>query len=388
MADTQLFDLIEIESKRQQETINLIASENYASEEVLKATGSILTNKYSEGYAGKRYYAGNKVIDEIELLAIDRAKTLFGAAHVNVQPYSGSPANLAVHLALVEPGETTLGLDLSHGGHLTHGAPVSYTGKLYKSFGYTVAAENETIDFDVLEHLAVTHKPKLIWCGGTAYPRIWDWQKFAQIADKVGAFLVADIAHIAGLTVTKEHPSPIPYVHLVTTTTHKSLRGPRGALIMVTEKGLEKDAELPKKIDRAVFPGLQGGPHNNVTAGIAVCLKEAVQPEFATYTKQVVLNSKAFATGLIENGLTLVSGGTDNHLVLVNLGPAGLTGREAQERLEEEGIVVNRNTVPFETRSPFVTSGIRMGSYAMTTRGWKENDFTNLATRIASILKK
>jgi len=379
--DQKIADLIKKEEKRQKEDINLIPSENYSSKAVREALGSVFTNKYSEGYPGKRYYAGNQFVDEIESLAIERAKKLFGVNFVNVQALSGSPANLAAYLSLVEPGDTIMGMALSSGGHLTHGAPVSFTGKLFNSVSYTVDPKSELIDFDELGKLAKKHKPKIIICGFTAYPRIVHWKEFRKVADSVGAHLMADIAHIAGLVVAGVHPSPVGIADVVTTTTHKTLRGPRGALIMTNNE------ELAQKIDKTVFPGLQGGPHDNNTAAIAVALKEASTASFKRYGQQIVKNAEALAQSLLKGGLRLVSGGTETHLALVDFGETGPTGKEVQEALNQCGIVVNKNTVPRETRKPFVTSGIRLGTPAVTTRGMKEKEAEKIGNLIAEIVK-
>lgn len=379
--DTKILDLINQEKKRQREGIELIASENYVSESVLECMGSILTNKYSEGYARKRYYKGNEYIDGIEEEAIKRAKELFHAEHVNVQPYSGSPANLAVHFALLEPGDKTLGMSLDAGGHLTHGFKVSITGRYYNSVSYGVN-EQGYIDYDEVRRLAKEHKPKLIWAGFSAYSRILDWQKFREIADEVGAYLAADIAHVAGLVATGEYPSPVGIADVVTTTTHKTLRGPRGAIIMCKE-------ELAEKIDKAVFPGLQGGPHNHTTAAIAVALKEASTKEFKEYAKQVVKNSKALADELIKRNYKIISGGTDNHLFLVDIVESvGMSGEEASTLLEESNITVNKNAIPNDTRKPWDPSGLRIGTPAVTTRGMKEKDMAKIAEFIDVALRK
>jgi len=385
LPDKEIEEQIMNELNRQRTVLEMIPSENFTSPAVLKALGSVLTNKYSEGYPGKRYYGGNQFIDKIEEIAIDRAKKLFGVEHVNVQPYSGSPANFAVYIATCKPGDTIMGLELSHGGHLTHGWKTSVSGMFYNSVPYHVNEEG-FIDFEELEMLAKKHKPKLIWCGFTAYPRIVDFKRFAEIADSVDAYLVADISHIAGLIVGGVHPSPVKYAHIITTTTHKTLRGPRGAMIMVTKKGIEKDSELPQKIDRAVFPGLQGGPHDNVTAAIAVVLYEASQPEFKEYAKQIVKNCKVLAEGLKENGMKLVTGGTDNHLILIDLTQFGYgKGLYAQEALDEAHIVVNKNTIPNDP-SPFYPSGIRCGTPAITTRGMKEKEMKEIANMMAEVI--
>jgi len=381
--DKEVLKYLEEEKKRQLEGLELIASENYVSEDVLACMGSILTNKYSEGYAGKRYYKGNQYVDEIEKLAINRAKDLFGAEHVNVQPYSGSPANLAVHFALLEPGDRTLGMSLDAGGHLTHGFKVSISGRYYNSVSYGVD-DNGYIDYNEVRKLAKEHKPKLIWAGFSAYSRIIDWSEFKKIADEVGAFLVADIAHVAGLVAAGEYPSPIGIADVVTTTTHKTLRGPRGAMIMSKE-------ELGEKIDKAVFPGLQGGPHNHITAAIAVALKEASTNEFKKYSKQVIKNAKVLSEELMKRGYKIVSGGTDNHLFLVDLvnskGLENLGGEEASTLLEEANITLNKNAIPNDSRKPWDPSGVRIGTPALTTRGMKENEMIKVAEYIDMVLK-
>lgn len=383
MKDKKVLEYLNKEKKRQIEGLELIASENYVSEDVLACTGSILTNKYSEGYAGKRYYKGNQYVDEIEKLAIERAKDLFGAEHVNIQPYSGSPANLAVHFALLEPGDRTLGMSLDAGGHLTHGFKVSISGKYYNSVSYGVD-DNGYIDYDEVRKLAKEHKPKLIWSGFSAYSRIIDWSKFRKIADEVGAFLVADIAHVAGLVAAGEYPSPIGIADVVTTTTHKTLRGPRGAMIMCKE-------ELGEKIDKAVFPGLQGGPHNHITAAIAVALKEASTNEFREYSKQVIKNAKVLSEELTKRGYKIVSGGTDNHLFLVDLinsdGLGDLGGEEASTLLEDANITLNKNAIPNDPRKPWDPSGVRIGTPALTTRGMKEKEMEKVAGYIDTVLK-
>jgi len=384
--DPELYTLISAESTRQQDTLTLIPSENYTSIAVCEATASVVTNKYSEGYPGRRYYNGNINIDAIEQLAIDRAKKLFNVPHVNVQPYSGSPANCAIYMGLLSQGDTLMGLKLSGGGHLTHGHSVSFSGKFFRSVQYDVEKDG-LIDLKKAADLAKKEKPKIIIVGTTAYPRIFDWQKWQDIADCVGAILLADISHIAGLVVGGVHPSPVPYVDVVMTTTHKTLRGPRGAMIMVTEKGLAKDSKMADKIDKAVFPGLQGGPHENIIAGIAVALKEASTPEFRTYAKQIVTNAKVLAKTLIMQGVTLITGGTDNHLMVVDLRPQGKTGKEIADKLEEVGIIVNRNSVPHDTASPFNPSGIRIGTPAVTTRGMKEKEMKILGEGIFEVIK-
>jgi len=384
--DSQIAKLIEKEIERQKTSLEMIPSENHTSPAVREALGSVLTDKYAEGYPRKRYYAGLKFYDKIETLCQERAKKLFKVAHVNVQPYSGSPANLAVYFAVCEPGDAIMGMSLPHGGHLTHGWKVSFSGKYFKSVQYGVDKETNLLNYQEIEELAKKAKPKLIWIGATAYPRIFDWKKLGKIADLVGAYLAADIAHIAGLIVAGVHPSPVPFVHIVTTTTHKTLRGPRGGMIMVTEKGLKKNPELAKKIDRSIFPGLQGGPHENNIAAIAVCLKEASRPAFKRYGKQIVENSKTLASELLKYGFNLVSGGTDNHLILINLINKGISGAEAQDRLEKAGITVNKNSIPFDPNPPFKPSGIRLGTPAITTRGMKEKEMKLIASWINDVI--
>ena len=380
MSKDIIFKYIEDESKRQREGIELIASENYVSPAVLRAMGSILTNKYSEGYPDKRYYGGNEYIDEIEKECISRAKGVFKAEHVNVQPYSGSPANLAVHLAFLNPGDKTMGMDLSAGGHLTHGFKVSISGKYFDSVSYGVD-ESGYINYDDVRKLAINHKPKLIWSGFSAYSRVIDWKEFRKIADEVGAILVADIAHVAGLIVAGEYPSPVGIADVVTTTTHKTLRGPRGAMILCNE-------EYGEVIDKAVFPGLQGGPHNHTTAGIAVALEEAKSKEFKEYAKQVILNSKALANSLIEKGFNIVSGGTDNHLFLVDtIKSVNMSGKEVSDILGSVNITVNKNSIPHDERKPWDPSGIRIGTPAITTRGMNEKDMVRIAEYIDRVLK-
>ncbi len=384
--DPKIAELIELETNRQKTTLQMIASENHCSFAVREALGSILTDKYAEGYPGKRYYGGNQFIDEVESLCIERAKKLFGVVHVNVQPHSGSPANAAVYVATCQPGETIMGLALPMGGHLTHGTKVSFGGKFFNSVQYGVDEKTYLIDYDVLEKMVQENKPKLIWVGATAYPRFFDWARLGKIADSVGAYLSADIAHIAGLIVGGVHPSPVPYVHIVTTTTHKTLRGPRGGMIMVTKKGIEKDPELPKKIDKAVFPGLQGGPHENAIAAIAVCLKEALTPAFKKYASQIVKNAKVLAEELKKYDFNLISGGTDNHLLLIDLRNKNITGAEAQDLLESAGISTNRNSIPYDPAGPFKPSGIRIGTPAITTRGMKEKEMKKIASWINEVI--
>ena len=387
--DKELLGYILEEAHRQKYGLEMIPSENYVSEAVLEAMGSILTNKYSEGYPGKRYYGGNEFIDKIELLAKARAEKLFKTVHANVQPYSGSPANLAVYLATCRPGDTVMGLDLTHGGHLTHGWKVSATGIFYNTVMYHVTKEGR-VDFDEVKMLVKKHKPKLIWTGATAYVYQYEFDRFAEIADSVGAYFAADIAHTAGLVIGGAHLDPSPYAHIITTTTHKTLRGPRGGIIMVTRKGIKKDAELPQKIDKAVFPGLQGGPHDHTTAGIAMALKEAEKASFKVYAKQIVKNSKALAKQLIKNSLKLVGNGTENHMVLMDLipvfGPGG--GFFAQYALDRVGITLNKNTIPGEPSSPFYPSGVRLGTPALTTRGLKEKDLIRIGDWIAQVLEE
>jgi glycine hydroxymethyltransferase len=378
--DPAVAGLIQQELQRQRDHLELIASENFASAAVMAAQGSVLTNKYAEGLPNKRYYGGCEFVDQVEQLAIDRVKQLFGAAHANVQPHSGAQANFAVFLTLLQPGDLFMGMDLSHGGHLTHGSPVNVSGKWFQACHYGVNRETEQLDFDEIRDLALKHRPKLIICGYSAYPRIIDFQKFREIADEVGAYLMADIAHIAGLVVTGHHPNPIPYCDVVTTTTHKTLRGPRGGLI------LTRDAELGKKFDKSVFPGTQGGPLEHVIAAKAVAFGEALQPTFKTYSGQVIENAKAMATQLQNRGFKIVSNGTDNHLMLVDLRSIGMTGKVADQLVSGVKITANKNTVPFDPESPFVTSGLRLGSPAMTTRGMGTAEFTEIANIIADRL--
>jgi len=365
--DPEVFGAIQKETQRLEDNLELIASENVVSEAVLEAQGSVMTNKYAEGYPGKRYYGGCEYVDIAESLAIARAKELFGADHVNVQPHSGSQANMAVYLAVLKPGDTYLGMNLAHGGHLSMGSPVNFSGILYKVVPYGVSEQSETIDYDEVERLAKEHRPKLIIAGASAYPRIIDYPRFRKIADEVGALFMVDMAHIAGLVAAGLHPSPVPYADFVTTTTHKTLRGPRGGLVMCR-------AEHAKTIDSKIFPGMQGGPLMHVIAAKAVALREALSPAFKEYQEQIVKNAQALARKLSENGFRLVSGGTDNHLMLVDLRKSELTGKLAQETLDKARITVNRNAVPFDTRSPFVTSGIRIGTPAVTSRGMKEQE--------------
>ncbi|MFA4855461.1 MAG: serine hydroxymethyltransferase [archaeon] len=378
--DKAVFDAIEAEKKRQMEGIELIPSENLVSQAVLEAMGSVATNKYSEGYPGKRYYGGNEFIDVLENLAIERAKKLFGAEHVNVQPNSGSPANMAAYYALMDVGDTFMGLKLTEGGHLTHGHPVNFSGKLYKCVQYGVDPKTEMLDYDAIEKQAKEAKPKLILSGYTAYPRAIDFKRFREICDTVGAYCMADIAHIAGLCAAGVHENPVPYFDVVTTTTHKTLRGPRSAMIMCKQ-------ELAEKIDKAVFPGLQGGPHEHTIAAKAVAFGEALKPDFKEYAKQIVKNARALAQGLTESGLRLVTGGTDNHLMLVDVFKSrGITGKQAEHALELAGIYCNKNTIPFDTRSPWDPSGIRIGTPVLTTRGMKESEMKEVAGFIAKAL--
>jgi glycine hydroxymethyltransferase len=384
--DPQIDKLINLETERQKTSLEMIPSENHSSPAVREALGSILTDKYAEGYPGKRYYAGLKYYDILEDLCRERAKKLFRVPFANVQPYSGSPANAAVYMAVCEPGDTIMGMALPMGGHLTHGWKVNFSAKFYNSVQYGVDEKTGLLDYEGMEKLVKENKPKLIFVGATAYPRVFDWKRLGEIADSVGAYLVADIAHIAGLVVGGAHPSPAPYVHIITTTTHKTLRGPRGGLIMVTQKGLEKDAELGKKIDKAIFPGLQGGPHMHQVAAIAVCLKEASTPAFKKYAKQIVKNAKALAKELKKYGFNLVSDGTDNHLILVDLRNKNISGTEAQDLLETAGITINKNTIPYDPAPPFKPSGIRMGTPAITTRGMKEKEMKKIADWINEVI--
>jgi len=378
--DPAIADIIQRELQRQQDHLELIASENFTSPAVMAAQGSVLTNKYAEGLPNKRYYGGCEFVDQAEQLAIDRAKELFGAAHANVQPHSGAQANFAVFLTLLEPGDTFMGMDLSHGGHLTHGSPVNVSGKWFKACHYGVSQTTEQLDYDQIRELALQHRPKLIICGYSAYPRTIHFDKFRAIADEIGAYLMADIAHIAGLVATGHHPNPIPYCDVVTTTTHKTLRGPRGGLI------LTRDPELGKKLDKSVFPGSQGGPLEHVIAAKAVAFGEALKPEFKTYSAQVIANAQAMAAQLQNRGCKIVSGGTENHLLLMDLRSIGMTGKVADQLVSGVNITANKNTVPFDPESPFVTSGLRLGSPAMTTRGMGTAEFTEIANIIADRL--
>ncbi|MBQ4086372.1 MAG: serine hydroxymethyltransferase [Clostridia bacterium] len=377
-ADPEIAAALDEELKRQREHIELIASENFVSPAVMEAMGSHLTNKYAEGYPGKRYYGGCYAVDVAENIARERAKQLFGAEHANVQPHSGAQANTAVYFALLEPGDTVMGMDLSNGGHLTHGSPVNISGKYYNFVSYGVSGEDERIDYDMLMQKAMECRPKLIVAGASAYPRAIDFKKFREAADACGALLMVDMAHIAGLVAAGEHESPVPYADIVTTTTHKTLRGPRGGLILCKEK-------YAKAIDKAIFPGTQGGPLMHVIAAKAVCFGEALQPQFKAYQHQIVLNAKALAEGLMRRGLRLVSGGTDNHLMLVDLTSTGRTGKEVEQLLDAANITCNKNTIPNETRSPFVTSGVRLGTPAVTTRGMVEADMDEIAGMIAEV---
>ncbi|MDN3955264.1 serine hydroxymethyltransferase [Sporolactobacillus laevolacticus] len=378
--DPELFQAIEKELGRQRNKIELIASENFVSTTVLEAAGSVLTNKYAEGYPGHRYYGGCEFVDVVEDLARDRALKLFGGEHVNVQPHSGAQANMAVYETILKPGDTVLGMRLAHGGHLTHGSPVNFSGQLYNFVDYGVTKETQTIDYDEVASQALQYKPKLIVAGASAYPRVIDFKKFREIADSVGAYLMVDMAHIAGLVAAGLHPSPVPYADFVTTTTHKTLRGPRGGMIICKE-------EFAKKLDKAIFPGIQGGPLMHIIAAKAVALGEALLPEFKEYAAQIIANAKAFAETLQDEGLTLVSGGTDNHLVLVDVQNLGITGKKAEAVLDSIGITTNKNAIPFDPEKPFVTSGVRMGTPAVTTRGFKEEDMREVASIIADALK-
>jgi glycine hydroxymethyltransferase len=378
--DPEIFEAIKNEENRQKYTIELIASENFVSPAVLEAQGSVLTNKYAEGYPGKKYYGGCKYIDIVENLAIERAKKIFKAEHANVQPHSGSQANMAVYFSVLDVGDTILAMNLSHGGHLTHGSPVNFSGRFFNIIPYGVKKETGRIDYDNLRELALKNKPKMIVCGASAYAREIDFSAFRDIADEVGAYLMADIAHIAGLVVAGLHQSPIPYCHFVTTTTHKTLRGPRGGLILCKE-------EYGRAIDKTIFPGIQGGPLMHVIAAKAVCFKQAMTKEFKEYQKQIVKNAKTLAAKLMELGYNLVSNGTDNHLMLIDLRNKEITGKQAEKALEEAGITVNKNTIPFDPQKPMVTSGIRIGTPAVTTRGMKEKDMVIIAELINKVLK-
>ena len=379
--DAEVAEAIFLEKNRQNTKIELIASENFVSPAVMAAQGSVLTNKYAEGYPGKRYYGGCEFVDIVENLARDRVKKLFGAEHANVQPHSGANANTAVYFAMLQPGDTVLGMNLSHGGHLSHGSPVNISGKYFNFQEYGVEEGTEVIDYDKVLARAKEVKPKLIVAGASAYPRILDFKKFREIADEVGAYLMVDMAHIAGLVAAGLHPNPVEYADFVTTTTHKTLRGPRGGLILCKE-------EYAKQIDKAIFPGIQGGPLMHVIAAKAVCFHEALQPEFKAYQKQIVANAQALAAGLQDQGFRLVSGGTDNHLMLIDVKSKGLTGKEAEKMLDDANVTVNKNTIPFETESPFVTSGIRVGTPAVTSRGMKEAEMKEIAAIFETVLLK
>lgn len=381
MNDKKIQEVIEREAERQLYNIELIASENYVSRDVLEAAGSILTNKYAEGYPSKRYYGGCVHVDEIEEIARERAKQLFNAEHANVQPHSGSQANMGVYLSVLQPGDTVLGMNLTAGGHLTHGHPLNFSGTLYRFVDYGVTKDSETIDYEEVRRVALKEQPKLIVAGASAYPRVIDFEKFREIADEVGAYFMVDMAHIAGLVAAGEHPSPVPYADFVTTTTHKTLRGPRGGLILCKK-------EHAALLDKKVFPGMQGGPLMHIIAAKAVCLQEAMQPEFKAYAKQVIANCAVLSNTLKEEGFRIVSGGTDNHLILVDVKSSlDMSGKLAEKLLDEAGITCNKNTIPFETEKPFVTSGIRLGTAAMTTRGFKENEFRQVALWISRVLK-
>ena len=379
--DSEIFELIKLEEKRQFDKIRLIASENYVSSAVLQATGTVLTNKYSEGYAGKRYYEGQQIIDQIECIAIERAKNLFGAEHVNVQPYSGSPANVAVYLAFLKPGDTILGMALPHGGHLTHGAKVSISGKYFNAESYALNRETGLIDYDAIREQALSCQPKMIIAGHSAYPRIIDFERFRTIADECGALLMVDMAHFAGLVAGAAHPSPIPYADVVTTTTHKSLRGPRGAMILCREK-------YAAAIDKAVFPGMQGGPHNHTTAAMAVAFKEADNEDFKDYARQVVENGRTLAESMMANGFNLITGGTDNHLLLVDVTSKNVGGKPAAKALDQAGIVVNYNAIPFDPRKPGSPSGIRLGTAAVTSRGFRRKEMVQVGEWINAVISE
>jgi len=378
--DPEIYEAIRLETERQEYKLELIASENIVSEAVLEALGNVMTNKYAEGYPGKRYYGGCEYVDIVENLAIERARKLFSCDHVNVQPHSGSQANMAVYMSVLKPGDTVLGMNLTHGGHLTHGSPVNFSGQLYNIVFYGVRKDNHRIDYDQARDLAKQHRPKMIVVGASAYPRVIDFKAFRDIADEVNAVVMADIAHIAGLIIAGLHPSPVPHAEFVTTTTHKTLRGPRGGMIMCM-------ADYAKVLDKEIFPGIQGGPLMHVIAAKAVALKEALHPSFIEYQKQIVANAKVLAVELVGKGYDLVSGGTDNHLMLVDLTKKDITGKEAEEALVKAGITVNKNTIPFETRSPFVTSGIRIGTPAATTKGMKEAEMRIIAGFIDEAMK-
>ncbi|MFW6338083.1 MAG: serine hydroxymethyltransferase [Alkalispirochaetaceae bacterium] len=395
--DPEIYEVVQQELRRQQEKLELIASENFASQAVMEAAATVLTNKYAEGYPGKRYYGGCEYVDIAENLARDRAKKLFSAEHANVQPHSGSTANQAVYFTILEPGDRILGMDLSHGGHLTHGSPVNFSGQLYDIVSYGVCRESETLDYGEIQRIAEETKPRLIIAGASAYPRTIDFPRFREIADSVGAYFMTDMAHIAGLVATGVHPSPIPYAHFTTTTTHKTLRGPRGGLILLGKDG-ENDLGVvaPKSgrtkrwselIDASVMPGVQGGPLMHIIAAKAVAFKEALTAEFASYQSEVVENARAMAASFVDNGARLISGGTDNHLMLMDVSPFGLTGKEAEMMLDEANITVNKNGIPFDTKSPLVTSGIRIGTPAVTTRGMGKDDMAQIADFILQVLR-
>lgn len=371
-ADPEIYSYIEEEEDRQEHNIELIASENFVAEAVMEAMGTALTNKYAEGYPGKRYYGGCEIVDKVETLAIERMKTLFGAEHANVQPHSGSQANMAVYMAMLQPGDKILGMNLSHGGHLTHGSPVNFSGKLYNFISYGVSKDTETIDYEALREQAIAEKPKMIVAGASAYSRVIDFEKMADICREVGAYFMVDMAHIAGLIATGAHPSPVPYADFVTTTTHKTLRGPRGGAILCK-------AQYANDIDKTVFPGMQGGPLEHVIAAKAVCFKLAMEDSFKEYIDLLVKNSKSLADAMMKRGFRIVSGGTDNHLILVDLTNKEITGKECEKLLDTIGITTNKNTIPFETKSPFITSGVRMGTAAVTTRGFQPEDMDKIA---------
>ena len=379
--DLEVYKAVQQECLRQKEGLELIASENYVSPAVLEAAGSILTNKYAEGYPGKRYYGGCRFVDVVEELAITRAKKLFSAEHANVQPHSGSQANMAVYFSVLKPGDKIMGLDLSQGGHLTHGSPVNFSGFIFQSCSYGLNKKNHLLDYNEIEDQVLKEKPKLLIAGHSAYPRILDFKIFKQIADKAGAFLMADIAHLAGLITANLHPSPVPYADFITSTTHKTLRGPRGGLILCSE-------ENSKKLNKALFPGIQGGPLMHIIAGKATAFKEALQPSFKDYARQIIKNAKTLAEALVEKDFTLITGGTDNHLLLVDLRNKNITGKQAELVLEKAGITLNKNTIPGETKSPFITSGIRLGTPALTTRGMKEEQMRWIADKIDKVLQK
>lgn len=378
--DPAVADAIASETRRQNQTLELIASENFVSEAILEATGSVFTNKYAEGYPGKRYYGGCEFADQVEALVQERAKKLFGAEHVNAQLHSGTQANIAVFMAVCKPGDTILGMSLAHGGHLTHGHPLNFSGKMYEVWSYGVHADTELLDYDEIARIAEQHRPRIIVCGASAYPRVWDFARIAEIARSVGALMLADIAHVAGPIAAGLHPSPFPHADFVSTSTHKTLRGPRGGLVMCRK-------QFAKDLDRAVFPGVQGGPLVHVIAAKAVCLQEAMQPAFAQYQRQVLLNAKALANTLLDEGFRLVSGGTDNHLMLVDVASKGITGKDAEQALERANITVNKNVIPFDTKPLTITSGIRVGTPAVTTRGMKEEEAKAIGRLIAGVLR-